>query len=270
MNEEQQVAVATQSVSSLLPANPTGEALGFECMTGDDLVFAKISLVQPSSHTTIEAGNWYDINSEESYGKELNFFVLSKRNSSFMAKDLNTGEDKMIEKKELLVVGEDMLPYLISLSATGYWPMSNLLSRLYKAYGINKMPIYTGLVKATSTLEINDKGKYYVPKFEAIRHANDNEMVKLTELYRQLVPAFTSGHEGEESSKIEKFAAPTEADVIYDKQEISMEINGETMTIQKEEPQPGDPIAEALGMFDNKENENTNSTLKDFVPTQEQ
>ena len=49
-----------------------------------------------------------------------------------------------------------------------------------------------------------------------------------------------------------------------------MEINGETMTIQKEEPQPGDPIAEALGMFDNKENKNTNSTLKDFVPAQEQ
>lgn len=254
MNEEKQVAVATP-VGSMLPANPSTEsALGFQCMTGDDLVFAKVSIAQPSSHTTIEAGNFYDINADESYGKEFNFFVLSKRNSSFMAKDLNTGEDKMVEKKELLVVGEDMLPFVISLSSTGYWPMSNLLSRLYKAYGINGLPIFTGLVRATSTLEINDKGKYYVPRFEAVRHATNEEMVKLHQLYQQLVPAFSVGHEGEESSNIDKFSKPSENEITI----IEETPLPETPTVSSS-TLSDDPVAAALGIT--KEDE---SGLKDF------
>lgn len=268
MDNETTTAVAT--ANNNLPANPSGEALGWECMDSSDLVFSKVSIVQPTSHTTLNAGDWYDINSDVSLGKEINFFILSKRNTSFMVDDQKTGEKKLVEKKEILAIGEDMIPFTISLSATGYWPISNLLSRLFKAYGSKGLPIFTGLVKGSTELTMNDNGKYYVPKFDGVRNATEEEMVKLTELYKQLVPAFSKGHEGEESSKIEKFAAPTEEDINYDKQEISMEINGETMTIQKEEPQPGDPIAEALGMFDNKENENTNSTLKDFVPTQEQ
>lgn len=178
-------------IKSKLPTLPNGTGLGFDCLDSSDLVASRIAISQPSSQTEVEQGNFYDTNDDKNLGKEIKFFVFSKRTSTFMGKDMTTNADKIIEKKEILVMPEVIdFPFIISLSVTGYWPLSNLLTKLFKGYGKKGYPIFTGLIKATTELIIGDKGKYYIPKFDFVRVATKEEMNQLLSAYQELVPLF--------------------------------------------------------------------------------
>jgi len=181
-------------LKSQLPVSVDGKGAGFECMDANDLIASRVSIVQPASQTEVAQGEFYDVNTDTSLGKEIKFFFMSKRTTHFQGKDMTTGEPKMIEKKEILAMPEVIdFPMIISLSATGYWPLSNLMTKLFKAYGKNGYPVFTGLIKATTEIVMNEKGKYYIPKFGFIRHATKEEMAQLIAFYKEMVPMFREG-----------------------------------------------------------------------------
>ena len=167
----------------------------FDCVLPEDLVASRITICQPTSQVEkIPQGNFYDTNSSEDKGPELNFFFLSKRDVEFEGKDFTTGEAVMVNRKEILVADEKLeLPFIISLSSTGYWPLSGLMTKLYGKLKIKNIPIYSALIKATTKLMANDKGKYYIPVFTGVRMASNEEISKLAEIYNGTKPLFQEG-----------------------------------------------------------------------------
>lgn len=180
---------------------------GFDCMIASDLVMEKISISQPSSQTKIDPGHWYDTSTDEDLGVEILFYVLAKKDVQFEGKDFTTGKPTMVQRKEILIVGEDIgFPKTVSLSSTGYWPLSALLTKLYKKYGVDNKPIFSALVKAKIDLKMGDNGKYYVPIFEGMRETTPEDLKKISAIYQEVKPIFMSNDVAESNGN------PTGAD----------------------------------------------------------
>lgn len=185
---------------------------GFDVMQADDLIISRVGICQPTSRTVkVAAGHWYDTSTEEDLGESLKFFVLAKRNTSFT----NPEDGNLIEKKEVLAIDEKLVfPFMISLSTTGYFPFSGVMTKLYKEYGRAGRPIFAALIEATTELTSNTKGKYYLPKFTVTREASPEEIVALTNIYRSTKPLFVAGETGNPSKA--PFAEPGANNAVED------------------------------------------------------
>jgi hypothetical protein len=171
-------------VTPNMPVKAPGIGIeGLEDIPASIMPIPYVRLVQPSSKKIeigngkeAESGSYYFNDTQEAF-PVLEFAILKAKYGETAFKR----DNEIIKGSRIAILAvtlTDFRPFILTLSVMSFTNFGQLVSKL-KVKGISKIWEYK--IQASSDKQENDKGKYYVAKFEIKDKLDDETISKLEE-----------------------------------------------------------------------------------------